>query len=58
MMQSFKDVWDKALLILEQDLNQTSFNSWIKMMIPMKMENDTAYFCVATVFLKKLIDQK
>ncbi len=57
-MQSFKDVWDKALLILEQDLNQTSFNSWIKMMIPMKMENDTAYFCVATVFLKKLIDQK
>ncbi len=58
MMQSFKDVWNKALLILEQDLNQTSFNSWIKMMIPMKMENDTAYFCVATVFLKKLIDQK
>ncbi len=58
MMQSFKDVWNKALLILEQDLNQTSFNSWIKLMIPMKMENDTAYFCVATVFLKKLIDQK
>ena len=58
MMQSFKDVWDKALLILEQDLNQTSFNSWIKLMIPMKMENDTAFFCVATVFLKKLIDQK
>ena len=57
-MQSFKDVWNRALLILEQDLNQTSFNSWIKMMIPMKMENDTAYFCVATVFLKKLIDQK
>ena len=57
-MQSFKDVWDRALLILEQDLNQTSFNSWIKLMIPMKMENDTAYFCVATVFLKKLIDQK
>lgn len=28
------------------------------MMIPMKMENDTAYFCVATVFLKRLIDQK
>lgn len=57
-MQSFKDVWNRALLILEQDLNQTSFNSWIKMMIPMKMENDTAYFCVATVFLKRLIEQK
>ena len=57
-MQSFKDVWNRALLILEQDLNQTSFNSWIKLMVPMKMENDTAYFCVATVFLKKLIDQK
>ena len=57
-MQSFKDVWDKALVILQQDLNQISFDSWIKMMVPMKMENDTAYFCVATLFLKSLIDSK
>ena len=57
-MQSFKDVWDRALIILQQDLNQISFDSWIKMMIPMKMENDTAYFCVATLFLKSLIDSK
>ncbi len=57
-MQSFKDVWDRALIILQQDLNQISFDSWIKMMVPMKMENDTAYFCVATLFLKSLIDSK
>ena len=39
-MQSFKDVWDRALVILEQELNHISFESWIKLLIPMKMEND------------------
>lgn len=57
-MQSFKDVWDKALVILENDLNSTSFESWIKLLVPMKMENDVAYFCVSTLFQKSIIDKK
>lgn len=57
-MQSFKDVWDKALVVLERELNSTSFESWIKLLIPMKMENDTAYFCVSTLFQKSIIDKK
>ena len=57
-MQSFKDVWDKALMKLEHDLNSTSFETWIKLLIPMKMENDTAYFCVSTLFQKSIIDKK
>ena len=39
-MQSFKDVWKKSLVILQNELNITSFESWIKLLIPMKMEND------------------
>ncbi len=57
-MQSFKDVWEKALVILQNDLNNTSFESWIKLLIPMKMENDVAYFCVSTLFQKSIIDKK
>ncbi len=57
-MQSFKDVWDKALMILKNDLNNTSYESWIKLLIPMKMENDVAYFCVSTLFQKSIIDKK
>lgn len=57
-MQSFKDVWEKALVILKNDLNNTSYESWIKLLIPMKMENDVAYFCVSTLFQKSIIDKK
>ena len=57
-MQSFKDVWDRALVILEQELNHISFESWIKLLIPMKMDNDVAHFCVSTLFQKSIIDKK
>lgn len=57
-MQSFKDVWDKALVILKNDLNATSFETWINLLIPMKIENDIAYFCVSTLFQKSIIDKK
>ncbi len=57
-MQSFKDVWEKALLILKNDLNRISFESWIQLLIPMKIESDVAYFCVNTLFQKSIIDQK
>ena len=57
-MQSFKDVWEKALLVLKNDLNSTSYESWIKLLIPMKIENDVAYFCVSTLFQKSIIDKK
>ncbi|MBQ8600255.1 MAG: chromosomal replication initiator protein DnaA [Clostridia bacterium] len=57
-MQSFKDVWERALVLLKNDLNNTSYESWIKLLIPMKMENDVAYFCVSTLFQKSIIDKK
>ncbi len=57
-MQSFKDVWERALMLLKHELNNTSYESWIKLLIPMKMENDVAYFCVSTLFQKSIIDKK
>ena len=57
-MQSFKDVWNKALVLLKNELNVTSYDCWIKLLIPMKMENDIAYFCVSTLFQKSIIDKK
>lgn len=57
-MQSFKDVWEKALDLLQKELNRISYESWIKLLIPMKIENNVAYFCVNTLFQKSIIDQK
>ncbi len=57
-MHSFKDVWEKALVILKNDLNSTSFGTWIKLLVPMKMENDVAYFCVSTLFQQSIIEKK
>ena len=57
-MQSFKDVWERALTVLKNDLNHTSFETWILLLTPMKMENDTAYFCVSTLFQKNILDKR
>ncbi|MBR6793793.1 MAG: chromosomal replication initiator protein DnaA [Clostridia bacterium] len=57
-MHSFKDVWEKALVILKNDLNSTSFGTWIKLLVPMKMENDVAYFCVSTLFQQNILEKK
>lgn len=58
IMHSFKDVWEKALVILKNDLNSTSFGTWIKLLVPMKMDNDVAFFYVSTLFQQSIIEKK
>ena len=38
-MESFKDVWDSALLIIRERISETSYNTWIKPLKPMKFDN-------------------
>ncbi len=51
-MQSFTDVWDKALTLIKPQVTSVSFDSWIKLLKPVKMENNVAYFYVRTLFQK------
>lgn len=57
-MQTFNDVWQKALSIIKSHITNTSFDSWIKMLRPMKFENDIAYFYAQSLFQKGLIENK
>ncbi len=55
-MQSFSDVWEKAMTLIEPQVTSVSFNSWIKLLNPVKMENNVAFFYVRTLFQKGTIE--
>ena len=54
-MQSFTDVWDKALEVIKPRVSGVSYESWIKLLKPVKMEKNTAIFYVRTLFQKGTI---
>lgn len=57
-MESFNDVWEKALSLIRGRISQTSYESWIKLMQPIRFENGTAYLYAQSNFHKELITNK
>lgn len=57
-MDSFNDVWEKALSIIRDRITITSYESWIKLLRPIRFENDTAYLYAQSNFQKVLINNK
>ena len=57
-MESFNDVWDKALALIRDRISMTSYESWIKLMQPIRFENGTAYLYAQSNFHKELITNK
>ena len=55
-MQSFNDVWEKALVLIKPQISTVSYDSWINLLKPVKMENNIAYFYVRTLFQKGTIE--
>ncbi len=51
-MQSFADVWEKALEVIRPKVTSVSYDSWIQLLKPVKMEKNIAYFYVRTLFQK------
>ena len=54
-MQSFTEVWDKTLEVIKPRVTGVSFESWIKLLKPVKMEKNVAVFYVRTLFQKGTI---
>ena len=54
-MQSFTEVWEKTLEVIRPRVTAVSYESWIKLLKPVKMEKNTAYFYVRTLFQKGTI---
>ena len=58
LMESFADVWTNALSIIKEEVSETAYDSWIKLLRPIKFENDTAYLYAQSNFQKVLINNK
>ena len=57
-MESFREIWDNALLIIKDKVSETSYKMWIQVLKPIKFENDVAYFYAQSNFQKGLISSK
>ena len=57
-MKLFNQLWERALLYLEEDLNTFQFNVWIKELKPVREEGDNFYFEVSTLMQKNLMNEK
>lgn len=58
IMKLFSQLWERALLYLEEDLNTFQFNVWIKELKPVREEGDNFYFEVSTLMQKNLMNEK
>ncbi|KAJ49569.1 chromosomal replication initiator protein [Clostridium tetanomorphum] len=58
MSTQLKDIWEKTLNIVKGELTEVSFNTWIKSITPMKIENDTLFLCVPNDFTKGILDSR
>jgi len=57
-MKFFKDVWENALSIIEKDVPEIPFNTWIKCITPEKLSEGTAILSVMSDFQRDIIISK
>ena len=52
------DIWNKALEIIKRELTEVSFNTWIKIIKPIKMNKEVIYFTVPSNFTQEIARQR
>ncbi|WP_097028225.1 chromosomal replication initiator protein DnaA [Clostridium peptidivorans] len=58
MNAQLKDIWENALTIIKGELTEVSFNTWIKSIVPLKIEADYFYLCVPNDFTKGILSSR
>ncbi|WP_315117038.1 chromosomal replication initiator protein DnaA [uncultured Clostridium sp.] len=58
MSIQLNDIWEKTLNIIKGELTEVSFNTWIKSITPLKLENDTVYLCVPNDFTRGILSSR
>lgn len=58
MTAQLKDIWENALTIIKGELTEVSFNTWIKSIVPLKIEEDSFYLCVPNDFTKGILSSR
>ena len=57
-MDLFVQLWDRALINLEEDLNVYVIKNWIREMSPIYAEENNYYFSVETEMQKNNIEER
>ena len=58
MGTQLKDIWEKTLNIIKSELTEVSFNTWIKSISPLSMNNDFIKFGVPNQFTKEILESR
>ncbi len=58
MSAQLNDLWQKTLNLLKSELTGISFNTWIKTIEPVSMDNDTIYLGVPADFNKGILESR
>ncbi|MDF2503224.1 MULTISPECIES: chromosomal replication initiator protein DnaA [Clostridium] len=56
MDAQIKDIWEKTLNIIKSELTEVSFNTWIKSISPLSMNNDFVKLGVPNQFTKEILE--
>ncbi len=58
MSTQLKDIWEKTLNIIKGELTEVSFNTWIKSIVPVKIENNSLFLCVPNDFTRGILNSR
>lgn len=58
MDTQLEDIWEKTLNIIKNELTEVSFNTWIKSISPLSMNNDYIKFGVPNQFTKEILESR
>jgi len=53
-----KELWEKTLSIMKDELTEVSFNTWIKSSIPLSLNNNTLKLGVPNNFTKEILETR
>ena len=58
MNGALNDIWEKTINIIKGELTEVSFNTWIKSIVPISMDNDTLKLGVPNDFTKGILESR
>jgi len=56
--ESLRDMWEEILLEMEERLNRPSFETWVKIIKPVTLEDDTLYLSVPNEFTRNWVETR
>ncbi len=57
-MMDMQELWEKALVLIKSEMNETSFNTWVKTSLsPLKLEGNVLTLCTDVNYIKAMLSR-